>query len=238
LSALLFSLKGFRNKILNWSCLRISEAILGLTNGQQEKVNIVDLLNIHGIGGLMRAYKGLVLFRKLHAYVDLLVDVHGHQIFVDGIFNGDPHPGNIMELEDGKLGLIDFGQTMHLTDKERFDYARVIAAVGSRAPVDEIAGAMRQVGFRSRTDNSENLAAYASLFFDSDHISKEKGFATPQHYFESIMSYDPLVVIPESAIMIARASLLFRGAGSALQYPVKTSDNWRKHAMEALANAE
>lgn len=36
--------------------------------------------------------------------------VHGHQIFIDGAFNGDPHPGNILLTPDGKLGLIDYGQ--------------------------------------------------------------------------------------------------------------------------------
>lgn len=36
--------------------------------------------------------------------------VHGHQIFVDGAFNGDPHPGNILLTPDGKLVLIDYGQ--------------------------------------------------------------------------------------------------------------------------------
>lgn len=33
----------------------------------------------------------------------------------DGCFNADPHPGNILLLEDGQtLGLIDFGQVMYL----------------------------------------------------------------------------------------------------------------------------
>jgi len=33
----------------------------------------------------------------------------------DGCFNADPHPGNILLLEDGHtLGLIDFGQVMYL----------------------------------------------------------------------------------------------------------------------------
>lgn len=31
------------------------------------------------------------LYRKTRHYVDLLIDVHGHQIFLDGCFNGDPH---------------------------------------------------------------------------------------------------------------------------------------------------
>lgn len=32
-----------------------------------------------------------------------------HQIFNDGFFHADPHPGNIVFLEDGTVGLIDFG---------------------------------------------------------------------------------------------------------------------------------
>eukprot|EP00056_Hartaetosiga_gracilis_P004982 m.80066 g.80066 ORF g.80066 m.80066 type:complete len:164 (-) comp12002_c0_seq9:49-540(-) len=51
--------------------------------------------------------------------LDKLVEVHGHQIFVDGFFNGDPHPGNILLLDNGKLGLIDFGQVKSITPLQR-----------------------------------------------------------------------------------------------------------------------
>jgi aarF domain-containing kinase len=32
------------------------------------------------------------LYKKTRHCVDVLIDVHGHQIFLDGCFNGDPHP--------------------------------------------------------------------------------------------------------------------------------------------------
>ena len=41
--------------------------------------------------------------------VDDLLAVHGHEILVDGVFNADPHPGNVLYV-DGKLALIDYGQ--------------------------------------------------------------------------------------------------------------------------------
>jgi aarF domain-containing kinase len=31
-----------------------------------------------------------------------------------GAFNGDPHPGNILLLKDGRLGLIDYGQVRYM----------------------------------------------------------------------------------------------------------------------------
>ncbi len=39
----------------------------------------------------------------------LLFRVFFQQIFIDGFFHADPHPGNIFYLDDGKLGIIDCG---------------------------------------------------------------------------------------------------------------------------------
>jgi len=44
------------------------------------------------------------------------------QVFVDGFFHADPHPGNILILNDGRIGLIDFGILGHF-DKKLKRYA-------------------------------------------------------------------------------------------------------------------
>ncbi len=44
------------------------------------------------------------------------------QVFIDGFFHADPHPGNILILKDGRLGLIDFGILGHF-DKKLKRYA-------------------------------------------------------------------------------------------------------------------
>ena len=40
--------------------------------------------------------------------------VHGTQMLLDGVYNADPHPGNIIVLADGRLGLIDYGMVGRL----------------------------------------------------------------------------------------------------------------------------
>jgi aarF domain-containing kinase len=173
--------------------------MFGKDSPGETKTTIAELLDLHGISGVIRGFRALALYRKVLRDIDLLVDVHGHQIFHDASFNADPHPGNILELSDGRLGLIDFGQTKKLSHKERDDLARVVVALGSKADNNEIAEAMRRAGFKSSLDTDDTLAEYATLFFDSDFVHKEKGHATPQHYFQTLMAADPLINIPDSA---------------------------------------
>merc|ERR1712218_258538 len=49
----------------------------------------------------------------------VVVRVHGYQIFFCPLFNADPHPGNILLLPDGRIGLIDFGFCVRLDPTEK-----------------------------------------------------------------------------------------------------------------------
>jgi len=40
---------------------------------------------------------------------DNIIDAYFQQIFVNGFFQGDPHPGNIIVLEGDKIALVDYG---------------------------------------------------------------------------------------------------------------------------------
>eukprot|EP00439_Symbiodinium_sp_Y106_P039294 s1397_g4.t2 len=44
--------------------------------------------------------------------METLMTIHAEQVFSDGLFNADPHPGNVLLLKDTSrlVGLIDFGQ--------------------------------------------------------------------------------------------------------------------------------
>ena len=54
------------------------------------------------------------------------------QIFCEGTFHADPHAGNLLLLEDGRLGLIDLGLTGQLRDDERRTIARAVRAFVAR----------------------------------------------------------------------------------------------------------
>ena len=47
--------------------------------------------------------------------MDKIIDATYLQVFEYGFFHGDPHPGNLMVLDDGRLAYLDFGVTGTLT---------------------------------------------------------------------------------------------------------------------------
>ena len=107
--------------------------------------------------------------------------------------------GNCLELPDGRLGLIDFGQTRRLLDTERLALAKVIVALGTEAEPTLIAESMQKAGFIAEDNNDHAMwVKYATLFFDSDLESQRLGFPTPQLYFVSLMEENPLTEIPDA----------------------------------------
>ncbi|RLM51051.1 ubiquinone biosynthesis protein, partial [Halobellus sp. Atlit-31R] len=53
-------------------------------------------------------------------------------ILINGHFHADPHPGNVFFLEDGTLGLIDFGAVGTLLPKRREELVRLGLAIASQ----------------------------------------------------------------------------------------------------------
>ena len=65
---------------------------------------------------------------------DVLLRCCLQQMLVDGHFHADPHPGNIMVLDDGRIGLIDFGAAGRLGPTDIGALRDMMIAVSERSP--------------------------------------------------------------------------------------------------------
>jgi ubiquinone biosynthesis protein len=59
------------------------------------------------------------------------------QILIHGFFHGDPHPGNVMIVDNSKIGFIDFGIVGYI-DKITLDFLVTLLESGYRKNIDRI----------------------------------------------------------------------------------------------------
>lgn len=64
-----------------------------------------------------------------------LLDFLLRQVLVDGVFHADPHAGNVLLLDDGRLGLLDFGSVGRLDGGLREAFQRLLLAVDRGDPL-------------------------------------------------------------------------------------------------------
>jgi len=102
-----------------------------------------------------------------------LTEAFGVTILEGGFFHADPHPGNIFILDDGRVGLIDFGQVKQVGARASTTLAKVMVALAERTsdvdPVqlDEISRLALELGVRLKDGSPrEGPAATAIWLFD------------------------------------------------------------------------
>lgn len=150
-----------------------------------------------------------------------------------GAFNGDCHPGNVLLLRNGKLGLIDYGQVKHLPLDKRIVYAKLILA-HSRMDKEEIIRLHFQE-FKSKTKYSNKEIGYRLSCFYNDRdtydITQGMNISNFVDYCESI---DPVVEVPQDFVLVCRLNILLRGIGKAFGLQLRMSKLWEREAREFL----
>ncbi len=58
--------------------------------------------------------------------------------FLKGVFHGDLHSGNLKILKNGQIGLLDFGITGRLSDRERIGFLKMLFAATTNNPQGQV----------------------------------------------------------------------------------------------------
>ncbi|CAI5747299.1 unnamed protein product [Peronospora destructor] len=174
---------------------------------------------------------------NLPEILKLVMDVHGYEIFVDGSFNGDPHPGNILLLEDGRLGLIDYGQVKHISREHKVHLAKLIVALASGSRDDIIDVMTKDMRIKTTNMDPYFLEKQAHLMIDNDDRTVTEGM-NPQRFLEHLHKIDQIKYVPDEYVMAFRCSLLLRGFSYLLHYNFSHAKSWEAIARQVLHEAE
>ncbi|KAJ9454528.1 putative serine/threonine-protein kinase abkB [Diplonema papillatum] len=166
-----------------------------------------------------------------------LVDVHGDQLFLTGCFNGDPHPGNVLLLKDGRLGLIDFGQVKRLTVGERRDIALLVKHLAD-GDKEALYAQSRRMGVKTKYESVDIAWKLTSFWFDrdTDDILTVNGkLHNISDFLDACEAADPVIHLCDYMVMPGRMIILLRGVGLAFGMRLSMAQLLKSRAEQCLA---
>ena len=129
--------------------------------------------------------------RRQLAYT--LTDAWMAMIFRHAFFHGDPHPSNILHLDDGRLGLIDFGLAGRLTDLDMARLTRLFVDAATEN-VEALPRRLTDLGVRYPREREEELRSrLEELYY--------------RYYGSRLSDIDPIEAIREGLTLIYAMNL-------------------------------
>jgi aarF domain-containing kinase len=168
------------------------------------------------------------------AFARTVAEAYGHQIMVDGLFQADPHPGNILVLPGGRAGLLDFGLTKELPERARLGFAKLVIAAGDRDP-NRIVEAFRELGVKVKSESPGDVLPLMQLMFDSRPIDRPAESEIAER--RGAMRANPVEAIPGDLVLLGRVIGLLRGVCASLGTPLSPMQMLRPFAERALEEA-
>ncbi len=175
-----------------------------------ERVLVMDRvtgIKITDLEGLARA--GLDRRRLAATFVRLMLE----EMFAHGFFHADPHPGNLYVLEDGRIGLIDFGMIGRLDEALQEGLSRLFLAV-AKGRSDRVMDEMLFLGMIQgqvnrqalRRDLDHMIACYA-------HRSAQEMAAANLFAELTALARRHRLRMPADLVLMARVMAISEGIG-------------------------
>lgn len=139
------------------------------------------------------------------------------QIFVDGFFHADPHPGNIMALPDNKLVFIDFGITGSLSEEHKkylFDLTLAILEKDTNR-IFYILLEMNAVQYEIESVSFKNDVYYAIEEFLEIPLKDINIYNIFDKLILLINKYN--IIIPSSYILLLKSLIILDGIGKKIR---------------------
>lgn len=158
------------------------------------------------------------------------------QLFEDGLFHGDPHPGNILVMEGGILGLLDFGTVGRLTHAMQETLISLCLAVALKDS-DSVARILYRMGapegranlMRFRTDIEAILYRY---------LPTTLGQVNAENLLRDLLdlAVKYRIRIPKEYALLSRASIATEGILRSLYPDMNVTEVALPYAKRLLAD--
>ena len=163
-----------------------------------------------------------------------IIDASFRQLFVDGLFHGDPHPGNILVMEGDVIALLDFGIVGRVTRQMQETLVMLVLAVALRDS-DSVARIIYRLGTPdSRTDLATFKVDVGNIL--EAHLPTTLGEMNTQALLRDILdlAVKHRIRIPREYAVLSRASVEVEGVLRSLHPDLNVMQVALPYAKELL----
>jgi ubiquinone biosynthesis protein len=162
---------------------------------------------------------------------DALFRAYLKQILRDGVFHADPHPGNVLLMEDGRIGLIDLGMVGRVPPGLDDRLLQLLLAVSDNRP-DDAAAVLILLAERRHADERRFRRAVTDIVAQHQEVMLHE----PQVGRTLLMllkaAGDNGLALPPELAMIGKTLLNLDEIGRALAPRFDPNAAIRRHAAE------
>jgi ubiquinone biosynthesis protein len=157
------------------------------------------------------------------------------QVFVDGFFHADPHPGNLRFLKDGRIGMIDFGLVGRLSPRMRELLVRLAMAVAFRDS-ERVAKIVYTAGITGERVDLGNLSRDIDELFGTTLGRSLQEIDTELvvlQFMNLVSRYG--VTLPQELALLGKAGVNIEGVVRTLDPEIDISRELLPHAHQMIS---
>lgn len=154
---------------------------------------------------------------SIRKIVERLTRIYLRQIFIDGFFHGDPHPGNIGVTDEGTIFLLDFGIAGSINEEQRRNFNRLVLGFFSKDIEQVLYAVISLGGITEDTDERHlrwDLERLQEKYFEVP--LKDINFGQAMHELMEI-SFKQKVIMPPEFTLLAKTFITLEGLFSELE---------------------
>ncbi|KAK7293711.1 hypothetical protein RJT34_16584 [Clitoria ternatea] len=233
------NMTGNRVDVLIPDVIQSTEKVLVLEYMDGIRLNDLESLEAYGV--------------NKQKIIEEITRAYAHQIYVDGFFNGDPHPGNFLVSKESphRPILLDFGLTKKLSSTIKQALAKMFLA---SAEGDHVAllSAFAEMGLKLRLDIPEQVMEVTTVFFRATTPANEynktmksladqrtKNMKVIQEKMnldqKEMKRFNPVDAFPGDIVIFGRVLNLLRGLSSTMNVRIVYMDIMRPFAESVLS---
>ena len=143
-----------------------------------------------------------------------LISFYTEQMLINGYFHADPHPGNLLIREDGRLVLLDFGMVKRISNPARIAIIEMVKS-SHEQDFELYISSCKRLGVITYEAPQDQMTELAQKMFDIFNDDSLDATSMQELAFGVMASMrDFPFKLPQEAIYIMRASAIIEGLGT------------------------